>query len=88
LEKQHFFFFPFIIVMSGGTLWHLHRFLQCINYIIYEFTSSKHSPSFLFPLIPGEVSTDTTFAFTYIYTHFVASYSSSYLLSLTPPPSY
>jgi hypothetical protein len=31
------FFFSFIVVLGGDTLWHLQRFLQCINYIILEF---------------------------------------------------
>jgi hypothetical protein len=30
--------FPFIVVLGGDTLWHLQRFLQCIKYIILEFT--------------------------------------------------
>jgi hypothetical protein len=28
-----FYFFLFIVVLCGGTLWHLQRFLQCINYV-------------------------------------------------------
>jgi hypothetical protein len=39
----------FIVVLGGGTLWHLQKFLQYINYIIFEFTS----PPFSFiPLSP------------------------------------
>jgi hypothetical protein len=34
------FFFPFMVVLCGGTLWHLQRHLQCINCIILEFTPS------------------------------------------------
>jgi hypothetical protein len=34
------FIFFFVVVMGGGTLWHLHRFLQCIKYILHKFTSS------------------------------------------------
>jgi hypothetical protein len=40
-----FLFFSFIIVLGGSTLWHLHRFLQCIKYIIHEFP--YYSPVFL-----------------------------------------
>jgi hypothetical protein len=32
--------FLFIIAMGGSTLWHLHKLLQCIKYIIFEFTPS------------------------------------------------
>jgi hypothetical protein len=28
-------------VMAGGTLQHLHRFLQCIKCIMHEFTPSE-----------------------------------------------
>jgi hypothetical protein len=34
------FFFSFIVGLGGGTLWHLHRFLQGIKCAIHEFTSS------------------------------------------------
>jgi hypothetical protein len=37
----------FIVVLGGGTSQHLQRFLQCIKYIILEFTPSTillHSP--------------------------------------------
>jgi hypothetical protein len=35
--------------MVGGTLWHSHRFIQCIKYIILEFISSV---IFLYSLVP------------------------------------
>jgi hypothetical protein len=37
----------FIVVLGGNTLWHLQKFLQCIKYIIHEFTSSTALPPFL-----------------------------------------
>jgi hypothetical protein len=39
-------------------------------------------------LIPEVVSTDIIFAFTKMYTHFIALYSPFYPLSPTPPRSY
>jgi hypothetical protein len=33
-------YISFIVEMGWSTLWHLHRFLQCIKYVIHEFTSS------------------------------------------------
>jgi hypothetical protein len=33
-----FVYFSFIAVTGGGTLWYLHRLLQCIKYIMCEFT--------------------------------------------------
>jgi hypothetical protein len=42
-------FFPFIVVLAGGTLWHLQTLLQCINYITFEFTPSTAT---LYPLLP------------------------------------
>jgi hypothetical protein len=51
----------FIGVLGGGTLCHLHRFLQCIKYIIHEFISPA---ILLHPLIPGVASGGIIFAFT------------------------
>jgi hypothetical protein len=51
-----------MVVLGGGTLWPLQKFLQCIKYILLEFipsTSLLYSP---LP-IPGIVSKGITFAF-------------------------
>jgi hypothetical protein len=34
------FYFPLLLCWGRGTLWHLHRFLQCMKCIILEFTPS------------------------------------------------
>jgi hypothetical protein len=51
-----------ISVLGRGTLWHLQRVLQCIKYIILEFTLST---TLLYPSIPilGILSTCIIFAF-------------------------
>jgi hypothetical protein len=64
-----FFFFSFIVVLSWDTLWYLHRFLQCINYFILEFTPSTA------PIIPlyswDSFNRYHFFAFTYMCAHFL-----------------
>jgi hypothetical protein len=69
----------FIIVLSGDKLEDLQKLLQCVKYIIFEFTSSIAllHPS---PPIPGTVSTGISFAFTYM------SMSMHYLCYFSPPP--
>jgi hypothetical protein len=67
---MHVIFF-FIVTLGGGTLWPLQKILQCIKYIILEFTPST---SLLFPLtppVPGMVSTGIICAFTCMCTHFL-----------------
>jgi hypothetical protein len=39
-DFSSFLCFSFIVVLSGGTLWHFQRLLQCIKCIILEFTPS------------------------------------------------
>jgi hypothetical protein len=79
-----FLFSPFIVVLGGDTLWHLQRFLQCVNYIILEFTSSTlyFIPS---PPIHGTVSTGIIFAFKYMCNTLFAPYPLTYLYHLPPP---
>jgi hypothetical protein len=83
-QKSNGPFFSFLVVLGRGTLWHLHRFLQCIKHIIYEFISSTillHLPL----LIPGVVSTGIIFAFTHVYTFFLHCICPPTPLPYTPP---
>jgi ACR3 family arsenite efflux pump ArsB len=82
------FFSSFIVVLGRGTVWHLHRLLQYIKYIIHQFTPSTILLYPTLPPIPGTVSTRLLFAFTYMCTHFFAPGSPSYPLSPSPPPSH
>jgi hypothetical protein len=66
-----FFNIVFIVVLGGGTLWHLQNFLQCIEYIIFEFIPSKALLYALPPPIPRIVSAGINFAFPYIHIQFL-----------------
>jgi hypothetical protein len=59
------FKFFIIVVLCGGSLEYLQRFLKCIKFIILEFTPSA---ALFDPLLPspdsGAVSTGISFAFT------------------------
>jgi hypothetical protein len=75
LQYEFLFFF---VVLGGGTLWYLQKFLQYINYIILEFL-----PPFSFiapPYICGKISTGIIFPF--------IQYSPSHTHSPPPPPSH
>jgi hypothetical protein len=45
----------FIVVLGGGTLWHLQMLLQCIQYIILKFTTSTALPHSSFARIQETV---------------------------------
>jgi hypothetical protein len=63
-DSFSFFNLPsFIVVLCGGTLWHLWRFLECIIYIILEFIPSA-------TLLYSFTTTVIISAFTYMYTRF------------------
>jgi hypothetical protein len=53
-----FYFYFFIIVLGGGTLEYLQKFLQCIKYVIFEFTPSatllSHLTSSPLPQFPEQ----------------------------------
>jgi hypothetical protein len=82
ISKFYFISFSFIVVLGGGTLWHLQRFLQYINCIILEFIPP---PLFFIPPPPDSWNSYNRYhycIFMYVHTFF-ALYSPSYPLS--PP---
>jgi hypothetical protein len=83
-----FFFFPFIFVMGGGTLWHLNRFYNVSN------ISCMNSPPQLFFLTSAPLDSWSSFN-TYhfcIYLHVYTFYCTVFILLSSfhtiPPPSH
>jgi hypothetical protein len=74
----------FTVVLDGGTLWPLQKFLQYIKYIILEIT---HSTIFLHLPSPHSWHSFNRYHFSmYIHVNTVfARYSHSHNLSLPPP---
>jgi hypothetical protein len=65
-----FVVFPYCCA-GWDILWHLHRFLQYIKFVILEISPSTVLLYPYPPPIPGIVSTDIIFAFTYMCPHFL-----------------
>jgi hypothetical protein len=65
------FYLFFIVVLSGGTFWHLWKFLKMYQIYHIWIHPLYHSPLSYHSPIPGIVSTGIIFAFTYMYTHFL-----------------
>jgi hypothetical protein len=68
----------------GGTVWHSHRLLRCIKYIIHPLHHSSSPP----PLIHMVILKSICFSFIFMCTHFIAPYLLSYHLFPTPPCSH
>jgi hypothetical protein len=77
----------FIVAVGGGTLYHLWRFLQCVNYIILVFTPST---ALLHPLSPDTWNSFNRYHFCiykHVYTLFAPYLSSrTYAFHLLLPP--
>jgi hypothetical protein len=63
-------FIYFIVVLGGGTLGYLQKFLQCIKYMILKFTPSAAVFQSPIPIL-RTVSTGIIFAFIYICRHYL-----------------
>jgi hypothetical protein len=86
--QMHFLKFSFIVVLGGGTLWHLQKFVQCLKYIILEFTLSS---GLLYPSSPDSLNSFNRYHFcTYIHVYTFLHHIHPPLLptfSAIPPPT-